>query len=581
MRPVTQSVVPFLKISLGVLLGAPMLYGCATVTPQPTGQEAPPAVTVAAPVLPNLELNAEILNELLVAEVALQRAEYGAAVQLFSRLAQQTRDPRIAERATRVAVFARDYQSGLETARLWMELAPADVEGRQILTALQVKAGDYDDALESLETVLTQAGNDEDERYLLMIRLLGRDQDRDGALEVVQRFMKRHPDDGAGLYTYSQLALRAGKLDEAEKSVDHLLKIRPGLTQAVILRTRILQASNREAAALEYLGQEVNRNSKDMELRVAYGRMLVDVDRPEEAQAQFKKVLKEQPDNDDITFAAALVALRLEQPKEAEEYLLRLNHKSVRVDETSYYLGRIEEVRENYKDAIRWYNKVERGENYLNAQIRSALLQARLGDIDAARAHLGAVQARTPDQSQRLYLAEGEILRDVEHYDEALKVYDRALRELPGNPELLYARAMVAEKLGRIDVLERDLLAILEREPDHADALNSLGYTLADHTGRLQEAETYVKRAMELKPDTFYIIDSMGWVQYRKGNLPEAIKYLQRAMELNSDPEIAAHLGEVQWASGDHAAARATWKHALEQAPENKMLLDTIKRLDK
>ena len=575
MRPAAQLIVSILGIS--------MLSGCATVAQQGQDQQAiaPTAVAAPAPVLPNIELSAEVLNEVLVAEVALQRAQYGAAVDIYARLAKQTRDPRIAERATRIAVFVRDYPTGLELARLWLALSPADVEGRQILTALQVREGDYDGAVESLESVLIEAQGDEQGRYLLMIRLLGRDQDMEGALKVVQRFLARHPDDTAGLYAYSQLALRASKFDEAEKTIDKLLQLKPDLTQGVILRTRILQVTHRETEALEYLGQVVDRNSNNLELRIAYGRVLVDLDHPTEAQVQFKKVLKAQPDNDDTTFAAALVALRLEQPKEAEEYLLRLNRKSVRVDETSYYLGRIEEVRENYKRAIHWYSLVERGENYLNAQIRSALLQARLGDVDAARAHLGAVQARVPDQGLRLYLAEGEILRDVERYDEAIKVYDHALKETPNNPELLYSRAMVAEKLGRIDWLERDLLAIIESEPDHADALNSLGYTLADRTDRLQEAEAYVARALELKPDSFYIMDSMGWVQFRKGNLPEAIKLLRRAMELSDDPEIAAHLGEVLWVSGDHVAARATWQKARKKAPDNTVLLNTIKRLDK
>ncbi len=578
MRPVARLLLSLAGISFGVTL----LSGCASMSPQGVGaseltvaERAPPA-----PVLPNVELSAGILNELLVAEVALQRAQYAAAVQLYARLTQQTRDPRIAERATRIAIFAREYPVGLELAKIWQELSPADAEGQQILTALLIKANDYDAAVTSLESVLEQAQGDEQNRYLLMIRLLSREQDKEGALEVIQRFMVRHPEDPAGLYAHSQLALRAGKLDESEKAVDRLLQLRPELTQAMILRSRVLYGAGRQAEAVEYIGQMVKRNGDDMELRVAYGRMLVDLDRPEEAQAQFKRVLKAQPDNDDITFAAALVALRLEQPKDAETYFLRLNRKGVRTEETGYYLGRIEEVRGHFKNAIQWYDKIDRGENYLNGQIRSALLQARLGDVDAARARLGAVQARVPEQSHRLYLAEGEILRDIERYDDAVKIYDHALQDLPDNIELLYARAMVAEKLGRIDWLERDLLAILELEPDNVDALNSLGYTLADRTNRFDEAESYIKRALELKPDSFYILDSMGWLQYRRGNLPGALDYLRRAITLSNDVEVVAHLGEVLWVSGDREEARATWKRGLEQFPDNKMLQGVINRLD-
>lgn len=581
MRPVAR----LLLSVVGITFGVTQFSGCASVAPQGVGaselvtaERRPPP---PAPVLPNIELSPAILNELLVAEVALQRAQFGIAVQLYTRLSQQTRDPRIVERATRIAIFAREYTGALELAKLWMELSPADAEGQQILAALLIKAGEYDAAVTSLESVLVQAGEDEQARYLMIIRLLSREQDKDGALEVIERFMVRHPDDPAGLYAQSQLALRANKLDKAEKQVDRLLQLRPEMTQAMVLRTRIVHLAGREAEALEYLGEMVKRHGGDMELRVAYGRMLVDADSPDEAQAQFKKVLQAQPDNDDITFAAGLVALRLEQPKDAENYFLSLNRKSVRVEETSYYLGRIEEVRGNSAGAIQWYDKITQGDNYLSAQIRSALLQARLGDVDAARARLGAVQARTPDQSQRLYLAEGEILRDIERYDDAIKIYDHALKELPGNIELLYARAMVAEKLGRIDWLERDLLAVLQIEPDNVDALNSLGYTLADRTSRLDEAEVYVKRALELKPDSYYILDSLGWVYYRKGDLPAALKYLRRAMDLGDDAEVASHLGEVLWVSGDRDAARVTWKRALELFPNNKTLLTVINRLDK
>ena len=569
------------KLFFGSFLAISILSGCATA-PRSTQVEAdePVEQLLMGPVLPNIELTPELLNDLFVAEVALQRAQYPTAVASYARLAKQTQDPRLVERATRVAVFAREYQVALEMGKLLVKLDPANVGAIQILTTLLLKSGDYDAALESLEQVVAQSAEGEKSSYLMMMRLLGREQDKDGALQVMQRFVDRHPNDNAGLYAYAQLALRAGELDKAEQAVDDLLQKKPDWSQAVILRARVMEASNRELAALEYMGQVVDRNGKDMELRIAYGRMLLGVDRPEEALTQFRKVLKVDPENNDILFAAGMVALRVDNVDEARGYFLNLNDRAVRLDETGYYLGRIDEIKENYSRAIRWYSTVSRGENYLNAQVRSALLYAREGDVDAARAHLHAAQARSPGQKLRLFLAEGEILRDVGHFDEAMAVYDHALKDVPDNTELLYARAMVAERLGRIDWLERDLLSVLQREPDHVDALNSLGYTLADRTDRLDEAYTYVKRALELRPDSFYIMDSMGWVLYRQGKLDEALSYLRKAIQAKPDSEIAAHLGEVLWVKGDKDAARDIWHKALKQSPESSALLDTIKRLE-
>lgn len=557
-----------------------MVSGCATAPAQHPSLAAAPVdpPAPALPPLPNLDLTPDLLNEFLVAEVAVQRGKFDVASGVYRRLAQQTRDPRLAERATRVAVFARDYEGALETGRLWIALDPASLEARQILTALLVKAGDYDGALGHLEALLQGAEGD-DSRYVLIIRLLGREQDKDGALKVVQKFLERHPTDTAGLYAYAQLSLRDGKLADAERVVDQLLQLKPDWPQGVVLRTRVLQATNRETEALSYLGTVVQRHSDNTDLRVAYGRMLVDADRPEEALVQFQRVLKQEPENQDILFAAALVALRVENIDLASDYFLRLNQMGGRIDETSYYLGRIAEEKGKYEEAIKWYAKVEDGENYLTAQVRSAVLQAKLGDVEDARARLHAIETRSPGQRLRIFLAEGEILRDQGQNKEALAVYNSGLEEIPGNTELLYARAMTEEKLDRVDLLERDLLAILEREPDHVEALNSLGYTLADRTTRYEDALSYIKRALELRPNASHILDSMGWVQYRLGHLDEAIQYLRRAMETNYDPEIAAHLGEVLWVKGDQKGARSIWDEALQKSPQNKLLMDVIQRV--
>ncbi|MEO5702275.1 MAG: tetratricopeptide repeat protein, partial [Gammaproteobacteria bacterium] len=201
------------------------------------------------------------------------------------------------------------------------------------------------------------------------------------------------------------------------------------------------------------------------------------------------------------------------------------------------------------------------------------------GDIPAARTHLQGIQLQDPQQEKLLIMAEADLLREEKKYNEALALYNRALTELPHDNTLLYGRAMLAEKMDRLDILEQDLRNILSREPDNARALNALGYTLADRTKRYKEALGYIKRALELNPQDAATLDSIGWVQYRLGNAQEAVQNLQSAYKLDANAEIAAHLGEVLWVSGDREAARKVWEDALKSEPKDEVLLNTMKRL--
>jgi tetratricopeptide (TPR) repeat protein len=175
-------------------------------------------------------------------------------------------------------------------------------------------------------------------------------------------------------------------------------------------------------------------------------------------------------------------------------------------------------------------------------------------------------------------MAEAQLLREAGRYQEAYDLLGKALEKLPNYPDLLYDYAMAAEKLDKIEVMEASLRRLMQIKPDHAHAYNALGYTLADRNMRLPEARDLIARALKLSPDDPFIMDSMGWVEFRLGNLDASVAILKRAYEIRADPEIAAHLGEVLWAKGERAEAQRVWKSSLKDHPENETLRNTVKR---
>jgi tetratricopeptide (TPR) repeat protein len=284
------------------------------------------------------------------------------------------------------------------------------------------------------------------------------------------------------------------------------------------------------------------------------------------------------PENIDVVYALGLLNLQANRVDDAEKNFTQLLAAGERRDDAYYYLGQIAESRQQSDAALDQYRLMESGTNYFHAQLRIALIMSAQGKVDEARKHLGDVSAENAAQEKQLIQAEGEILTENERYDDAMSVYDAALVDTYDS-DLLYTRAMLAEKIDRIDILENDLRAIIEREPENAQALNALGYTLANRTERYQEALELITRALEISPDDFYILDSMGWVLYRLGRLEDSVPYLERAREIRNDPEVAAHLGEVLWVMGDKDGARDVWDSALRDRPDDRILLDVIERL--
>ena len=544
-----------------------------------SAQAQAPAAKLPLSALPNMELNGGMLYEFLLAEVALQRGNVGLAAQAYVDLAKKTRDPRVAKRATEIALYARMSGIAAESARIWLETEPQSAQALQTLTGLLVSTNRLDEAQPYLKSLLVSGGRSPADGFLQLNRLLGSNPDKAATLRTIQGLATAFPDLPEAKFAIAQAALAAGQDPLALVQVREAASMRPDWELAALFEAQLLQKTSVRAAR-ERLAAYLKRNPKAREARMSYARVLVAEEKLPEARAEFQRLLTEFPDNPDVVYAVGLLAFQLNDYPAARQSLERLLTMNFRDRNTlRLYLGQIAEEEKKLPDALRWYGEVTRGEQYLNAQLRYAQVLAKQGNLEGARSHLRQISPANAQQKGQLVLAEAALLRDAKREREAFDLVAGALGEQPDNPDLLYDYAMLAEKIDRIDAMETSLRKLIVLRPDHAHAYNALGYSLADRNQRLPEAKQLIEKGLSLAPNDAFILDSMGWVFYRMGDNKTAIEYLRRAFAMRPDAEIAAHLGEVLWANGERVEAEKIWGDAMRQYPGNEVIASTIKRL--
>ncbi|MFT4562422.1 MAG: tetratricopeptide (TPR) repeat protein [Gammaproteobacteria bacterium] len=524
------------------------------------------------------DADSEPLFQILVAEFAGQRGRLDIAAESYAKAALRLKDLEVAKRATRIAVFARDYSAALQVAGVWVELAPKDFEARQILAAMYIRQGNAAAAIEHLETVLASEIGSSNRQLATIANLLSREEDKLTALTVMEQLIERRGGDADALKAYALLAIRGQEIDRAATAMNKMLSAGIDDIKITVAYVAMLQRHDKLSSAFDWLEKGIASRPNDTALRLVYARLLADVNRYEEARVQFSIVAATTPDNGDVIYALGLLNLQANRIEDARGNFTQLLNLEGRLDDANFYLGQIAESRQQLTAALDSYRTVTAGPNRFQAQIRIALILSNQNSVDAAREQLKSIESQSDQQRLQIVRAEGEILTQHDRFEDAMAVYNEALIDTY-DMELLYTRAMLAEKMDRFEVLEADLNTIIEREPENSQALNALGYTLADHTNRYDEAYEFVRRALALNPEDFYILDSMGWVLYRLGRLTEAVEYLTRAREIRDDPEVAAHLGEVLWVMGEKKAARDIWNNALQDTPDDQRLLDVIERL--
>lgn len=527
-------------------------------------------------------LSPEFIYKYLVAEVAGQRGDIGTSGAIFYDLARTERDPRLAERAAKIAAFGNIPNLAMPAIKLWAELDPSSTEAQQAMTEVLIATGKLSDTKPYLTRLLlkeeTRANG-----FLYINSLLNRSPDKAAVLGLVQSLAEPYPDLAEAHFAIAQAAWSANQDDIALKAIDKTETLRPGWDLAALLKGQVLFRKSPQAA-IDFYYDFLKTHADANEVRINLAKLLVSQKQYDAAKKEYPTIIKHAKNSAnrniaDITAIIGLLSFQSADYAAAQSYFqqaLDLDFKDT--DQIYLYLGQTTEKQHQDNAAIDWYNKIPLGPRYLEAQISLANVIARTQSVDKAIALLDALENLSTAQEIIVIQSEASLLVKAKRNLDAFYLLESAVKNLPNTPDLVYDYALAAERIQKFDLMESELRKAIAAKPDFAAAYNALGYSFADRNIKLNEAIALIEKALSISPDDHYMLDSLGWAHYRKGNLDKAITYLQQAYNINPDPEIAAHLGEVLWLKGQHDQAKKIWSDALSINPDNEMLVITANK---
>lgn len=537
--------------------------------------------------LPNVDLSSDLLFKLTRAELDFKRGQWQSAYVTLMAVAQQTRDPRIAQRASEMALSSKQAGEALAAIRLWRELAPDSDEASQYFLGLVVLGEQLDEAEPVFAKRLQQIPPEARGLAIFqMQQLLTHAKDKAAAFALLEHVLAPY---GRLLETHLVLAQSAfanGDLPRAGQEARQALAQKSDSELAILT---LAQVTPDAALVDNLLLTFLLEYPQAREVRTAYARLLVDQQQFEKARQQFLGLLKEQADSLPTLYALGVISMQLKDAASAQMYfkqfLTALENSSNEERDPSKVLtllSQIAQERGDYDGAIAWLDKID-GSNpgaFFSATLGRAQLFAKRGDVDGARRILADIKTDDGAEQVHILMLDAQILRDAGYASSAFTVLENGLKRFPDNLELVYDFALAAEKVGKLDLMEQSLLQVIAQAPDNHNAYNALGYAFAERNIRLPEALALIEKALKMAPDDPFIMDSMAWVQFRMGHLEQAETLLRRAYSLRSDPEIGIHLGEVLWQKGEKAEAQKFWRDARSKDPASEALKNTLTRLN-
>jgi tetratricopeptide (TPR) repeat protein len=558
-----------------------LLVACAVTPAQPIEAPSPQlAPTEELPKdQPSLPLSSELVYDILTAEIAGQRGEIGIAADLYNNAANLVDSPAVAARATQIANFTRNQSRINRALKRWIEVDPTDADIYIMQVPFLLLKGDYDGTIKDVDTALKLAP-EQSQTYLArlsetLIELAQPEQ----AISVLEQLRAYKDNDPEAIFAYARMAAFYKHYDSALVHVDKVLEEQSTREDALILKAEILQRMGKGTSAIALLKKPATNKDASENMRFSYAKLLGENNKTAEARTIFLQLNSDFPENEEVIFALGLIAIQEQEGLEAKRYFSQLIALGDNGKQAAYFMGLAEQISHNNVAAMIWFESVPAdSQRFQAAQSSYINLLADSGQMNKARLHLKLLRTEQPTKALQYYLFETAFLRERDQDQAAFDLYNEAIKQFPGETELLYGRAMVAEPLNYLSVLEADLRAILEKEPNNSHALNALGYTLTDRTNRHQEALALISKAVELKPNDAFYLDSLAWVHYHLGHLEQAELHMKQAVAIQSDPEFLAHLGEILWKQGKYSEAKKAWNDGLKKDGNNKLILNTMSR---
>jgi len=524
-------------------------------------------------------LTDQLLYDVLLASIAGQRQQPEVALEALSRAVYLSRNRRLTSNAIQLALQLKDYQKTIQFSRLLLTQDPDNHRVGLALASAQINSDKLEEAGETLVDLVVKQpwGN---EAVLQQVAGLISRQPEEIQTRLQDILLQATSNDNPQLvFTAAMVASFLEQNQQFSELLDRTLSLQPDWEVPAMMKlTQISEQENAESDVADWAEAFLENHPESQRFRTQYARLLIRQDKLEQAAQQLDNVLKQDPEDQDALFAGAVVNMDLRKFDRAERLFTRYIETSSNADQARLYLAQMFIEAERFDEASPLLRQIQSSQYYLDAQIALSGVIAKLSNVDAGLSHLRNIDVRGEEETVRIILEQDSLLRTFDQMNRSLELLTAALIERPQQPDLLYSRGLLAAQLNQIDLIEKDMRQLIELQPDNAHAYNALGYTLADQTERFDEALTLIRKALEFRPEDPFILDSMGWVHYRIGKIDEALEYLERALELKPDAEIAAHLGEVLWISGNKKQAKKVWQQGKELGPENTTLLKTIDR---